>query len=94
MSQRTKTNPNDKSTDAADRTRCHKCKGAGVISVSNGSQKEAVSCDQCDTGRLIWSRLLELLSDIDVPSPLQAQPKTTDSIIRDQAPRRYPPPRV
>jgi hypothetical protein len=77
-------------TESAESTPCRKCKGTGVILQINVSHTEAICCGQCSGGNRIWSRLLELLADVDTPSPVSARPEKTDSIVRDQLPRRHP----
>jgi hypothetical protein len=89
MTENKQTKP-DQSTDALERTLCRKCKGAGVIFTTDVCGTQAICCDQCSAGNRMWSRLLELLADVDVPSPVLARPESIDSIARDQLPRRHP----
>jgi hypothetical protein len=62
-------------TESAESTPCRKCKGTGVILQINVSHTEAICCGQCSGGNRIWSRLLELLADVDTPSPVSARPE-------------------
>jgi hypothetical protein len=85
MSEKTNTEQ-DGDSDAPERT-CRKCKGAGVLLTTDTCRTDAICCDQCSAGNRIWSRLHELLADLDVPSPISPRSKMTDSIVRNQMPR-------
>src|SRR5690348_11491853 len=86
MTRKNETDPKKK-TEPAEATACPKCKGAGVIFTTDIYRTEAICCDECSGGNRIWSRLVELLADVEIPSPGSARPETTDSIVRDQVPR-------
>jgi predicted RNA-binding Zn-ribbon protein involved in translation (DUF1610 family) len=68
MSKNADTDTGEK-TDAAENTSCHKCKGAGVISIVDIHRPQAdfYACDQCGAGQLVWSRFLEILASVDMP---------------------------
>jgi hypothetical protein len=70
-----RTDLNEKKTEPAQTTPCPVCKGAGVIFTTDLYRIEAICCDQCSSGDRIWSRLLELLADADIPGPGSARPK-------------------
>jgi hypothetical protein len=92
MTRKIKANADEKKTEPAKETACSHCEGAGVLFTSDAHHTGVSCCDQCETGRLIWSRVLELLADMDIPGPVQTRPEVTDSISRDQAPRMRPGP--
>jgi hypothetical protein len=75
MTIKNQTDPNEKKTEPAETTPCPKCKGAGVIFTTDLYRTGAICCDQCSSGDRIWSRLLELLADADIPGPGSARPK-------------------
>jgi hypothetical protein len=89
MPRKVQTNPDESHTERADEATCSHCKGAGVIFTNDAQQAGVFCCDQCEKGRLVWARMLELLADMDVPSPIPVKPPTKDSIAREQSQRRY-----
>jgi hypothetical protein len=89
MTRKEEANLDERGTESSQNTPCPKCKGTGVIFTDDVNRTGGLCCDKCETGRLIWSRMQELLKDLDVPSPVSAQPETTDRIIRDLIPRLY-----
>jgi hypothetical protein len=75
-------------TKQRETTPCAKCQGAGMILTNEVHHTQAICRDQCEAGRRIWSRTMDLVAEMDVPSSL-IQPERTDSIIRGLVPRRY-----
>ena len=75
MTIKNQTDPNEKKTEPVETAPCPKCKGAGVIFTTDLYRTEATCCDRCSSGDRIWSRLLELIPDVDVPKPVPARPK-------------------
>ncbi|HWX42917.1 MAG TPA: hypothetical protein VN345_17345 [Blastocatellia bacterium] len=74
MTMKKKADADEKQTEPARTTPCRKCKGAGVILKINVNHTEPICCDQCSGGDRIWSRVLELLADVDTPSPVSPRP--------------------
>jgi hypothetical protein len=89
MARNEEANLNETGTESSQNIACPKCKGTGVIFTDDVNRTGVLCCDKCETGRLIWSRMQELLEDLDVPGPVSAHPETTDRIIRDLIPRLY-----
>jgi hypothetical protein len=75
MTSKNKTDPNEMKTEPAETAPCSKCNDAGVIFTTDLYRTEATCCDRCTGGDRIWSRLLELLADVDAPEPVLARPK-------------------
>ena len=85
-----KSNPCETGTDQANRAVCPGCKGRGLFFKTDDHRTDVFCCDGCDAGRLIWSRALELLADMDRPSPIEHPPEIGDSVVRGILPRKYP----
>jgi len=90
MARKIETNPDERNRERADKGTCSHCKGAGVTFTNDAHQAGVFCCEQCEKGRLVWARMLELLADMDVPGPIPVKSSTNDSILRDQVPRLYP----
>jgi hypothetical protein len=73
-----KTADSDKnSPGATTETPCHKCKGSGVIFTCNCfNQKVSIPCDRCIAGNRVWSRLQELIDEME----------STERMRRDDGP--------
>ena len=80
MTIKNQTDPNEKKTEPVETAPCPKCKGAGVILTTDFYRTGAICCDRCSSGNRIWSRLLELLADVEMPSAVSARPETTDNV--------------
>jgi hypothetical protein len=85
-----KGNPSETGADQAHQAVCPRCKGCGLLFKTDGQRTDVVCCDNCDAGRLLWSRALELLADMDTPRPIERQPDIADSVVRGSLPRKYP----
>jgi acetyl-CoA carboxylase beta subunit len=80
MTIKKQTDQNEKKTEPAETTPCPKCKGAGVIFTTDLYRTGTICCDRCSSGDRIWSWLLELLADVEMPSAVSARPETTDNV--------------
>ena len=89
MTSKEETSTGEKNTAPDQNTPCPDCNGAGVILTNDTYRAGSICCDQCETGRAIWSRMLELLTDVDTPSPVRTRPEPSDSIVRNRFPRRH-----
>jgi hypothetical protein len=74
MTGKEEANTDEKKAAPHQNTPCPECKGTGAILPSDVQRTGPICCGRCETGRAIWSRMLELLTDMDTPSPVRARP--------------------
>src|ERR1700752_2131970 len=84
-----KGNPGETGADQAHQAVCPCCKGCGLLFKTDDHRTDVFCCDNCAAGRLIWSRALGLLADMDTRSPVEPRTCIGDSVVRGQIPRRY-----
>ena len=82
-------NSGENRADQAERAMCPCCKGRGLVFKTYDHRTDVFCCDQCDAGGLLWSRALELLADMDTPSPVEPLTGIGDSVVIGQIPKRY-----
>ena len=82
MATKEETHPHQSEREPQESPLCPKCKGAGVIVTADINQRQVTCCDRCSAGDRIWARLLDLLSDIDIPAYVPPRRGTTDTMIR------------
>lgn len=66
MTEKTETGSLTNNASASTERPCPKCKGSGVcFTINFFNRRVSIPCDQCSAGNRVWSRLQELIEDVD-----------------------------
>jgi hypothetical protein len=66
VTEKTETGSLTNNAGASTERSCPKCKGSGVFFTINFfNRRLSIPCDQCGAGNRVWSRLQELIDDVD-----------------------------
>ena len=77
MTEKTETDSLTNNAGGSTERPCPKCKGSGVnFTINFFNRRVSIPCDQCSAGNRVWSRMQELIDEMD----------STERMRRDDGP--------